>query len=389
MAFLYLVEGLPMGLFRDVWPVYLRELGAPLRWIGVVSGLYLAWSAKLLWSPLVDRFGERRQWIAVALCTMAMAQLAIPGLPVSSSLLLAVFALFCVASATQDIAIDAYTIGIVPRGREGPANATRVAAYRIAIVLSGAGLLLLPTHIGWAATHRVAAAGLALLCAGLLWCPRVAVPIEARRNVLGAFEGWKGRGQLIQVGVFVLTYRLGDLALGAMARPFWVDAGISKEAIALVSVTFGSLATMVGAAVGGLLVERLGIGRALGWCGVLAVGSYLAYGGAALPGSTAEAIYAASIVESFGGGLAVAAFMSFLMRICDRTHAAVQYATLSGLYALPGTLAGTVSGLAVEQMGYASWFALTALLAAPAFLFLPAASRWAAAVPVESDDPAD
>lgn len=367
-----------MGLFRDVWPVYLRELGAPLRWIGLISGLYLAWSIKPLWSPLIDRFGERRQWIAAALLTMALAQACIPSLGIGSTVLLIVMSAFCLASATQDIAIDAYTIGIVPRGKEGPANATRVVAYRIAIVLAGAGLLLLPERFGWAATHRVAAVALATLSAGLLLCPRVAVPAAARRDVLGAFRGWRGRGDFVRVLIFVLLYRLGDLALGAMARPFWVDAGISKEAIAFVSVTLGSIATMLGAGIGGLVVQRLGVGRALGWCGFFAIGSNLAYAYAALPGSGVNEIYAASIIESFCGGLGVAAFMSFLMRICDREHAAVQYATLSGLYALPGTLAGAVSGAAVESIGYAAWFALTAALAAPAFLFLAAAKRWAA-----------
>jgi PAT family beta-lactamase induction signal transducer AmpG len=147
--------------------------------------------------------------------------------------------------------------------------------------------------------------------------------------------------------------------------------------MALISTTLGAIATMGGAALGGWIVARLGIGRALIVVGILALASNLGYAGAAwLPESGRPGIYAASLVESFCSGLAAAGFLSFLMNICDRRHAAVQYAALTGLYALPGTFAGAASGVAVEWMGYGSYFALTAGLALPAFLCLPRARKW-------------
>ena len=379
VAFVYVVEGFPMGIFRDVWPIYLRDQGASLALIGALSGLSLAWSAKLLWSPLVDRFGSRLQWIAGALVAMAALLVAVPALdPSSATLLLVTVGVFCAASATQDVAIDAYTIGIIERGEEGLANAVRINAYRIALILSGGGLLLLPGRIGWTATHHVAAAAMLLMAVGALACPRVAVPDAARRDLWGAFRPWLRRGGLGRVLAFVLLYRLGDLAIGPMVRTFWRDRGLGHDEIALVSVTLGSVATMAGAALGGWWVSRAGIPRALLGVGLLAVGSNLAYAAvAAWPASGRPGIYAASVVESFCAGLAAAGFLSFLMRICQREHAAVQYATLTGLYALPGALAGGLSGAAVERMGYAAFFAATALLAAPAFAFLPSARRWA------------
>ncbi len=384
VAGVYVLEGFPMGVFRDVWPVYLRDQGVSLSLIGILSGLSLAWSLKLFWSPLVGRFGEHRAWIAGAVAAMALALLAVPGVdPLGPpAALFVVVAVFCAASATQDIAIDAYTIGIIERGEEGHANAVRINAYRIALILAGGGLLLLPNRIGWAATHQVAAASMVVMALGVVaGAPRVAIPEEARRDLWGAFRPWLARGEVARVLTFVLLYRLGDIALGPMLKPFWVDRGLSHEEIALVSTTLGALATMAGAALGGWIVARLGIPRALLWVGIFALASNLGYAAvAAFPGSGRPGIYAASIVESLCSGLAAAGFLSFLMRICQREHAAVQYATLTGLYALPGALVGALSGAAVEWIGYAAFFAATTLLAAPAFAFLPAARRWAARI---------
>ncbi len=379
IAGVYVVEGFPMGIFRDLWPVYFRVNDVSLATIGAVSGLYLVWSLKFFWSPLVDRFGERRQWIAAALCAMAASQLLLPvvGLEGIGIFFWAVLIAFCVGSATQDIAIDAYTIGIVETGEEGPANSVRIVAYRIGLIAAGGGLLLLPNHIGWPATYAVAAGLMAAMAAGVFAFPRVEVPVEARRDVWGAFGSWKGRGGVVLVLCFVLLYRIGDIGMAPMLKPLWVDRGHSFEEMALISTTLGAVATMGGAAVGGWIVARLGIGRALLVVGILALASNLGYAGAAwLPESGKAGIYTASLVESFCGGLAAAGFLSFLMNICDRRHAAVQYAALTGLYALPGIFAGAASGVTVEWMGYGSYFALTALLALPAFAFLPSACRW-------------
>jgi PAT family beta-lactamase induction signal transducer AmpG len=379
IAGVYVVEGFPMGIFRDLWPVYFRVHDVSLASIGAVSGLYLVWSLKLFWSPLVDRFGERRQWIAAALCAMAASQLALPalGLERFDVFLWAVLIAFCIGSATQDIAIDAYTIGIVEHGEEGPANSVRLIAYRIGVIAAGGGLLLLPNHIGWTATYAVAAALMAVMAAGVLACPRVEVPLESRRDVWGAFRSWEGRGSVVPLLCFVLLYRIGDIGMAPMLKPLWVDRGYSFEEIALVSTTLGAVATAGGAAVGGWIVARFGIGRALLVVGILALASNLGYAGAAwFPESGKAGIYTASLVESFCSGLAGAGFVSFLMNICDRRHAAVQYAALTGLYALPGIFASAASGVAAERMGYGSYFALTAAFALPAFLFLPSARRW-------------
>jgi PAT family beta-lactamase induction signal transducer AmpG len=378
VAVVYVIEGFPMGVFTKLLPVFLRRHDVSLAAIGGLSGLALAWSLKALWSPLVDRYGERRQWIAGALLVMVGCLGALAALDparIGAAIWLAI-ALYCLASATQDIAIDAYTIGFIDRGQEGPANGMRFTAYRIGLVLAG-GLLLLPRWVGWEGTFAAAAALTLAMAASLRLCPKVSVPREHREPTWEALQRWAGRPGVVWVALFVMLYRVGDRAMGPMVEPFWVDRGFTDEEIALVSSTLGVVAMVLGAIAGGTVVSRVGIGRSLWWLGVPALASNLAYAAAAaLPHLGRTPVYAASIVESFCSGLASAAFMSYLMRICEKEHAAVQYALLTALYAVIGTFVAVPSGWLTERMGYVHYFALTAIYALPAFLVLNGARRW-------------
>ena len=177
--------------------------------------------------------------------------------------------------------------------------------------------------------------------------------------------------------LFILLYRVGDRAMGPMVRPFWVDRGLSDPEIAAIGAVFGIGATVLGAIVGGVVVARIGIFRSLWVLGALALASNLVYvAAAAFPEYGRSGVYVASAVESFCGGLASAAFLSYLMRICEKEHAAVQYALLTATYGLSGTTVAIPSGLITEQIGYAAYFALTGLYALPAFFFLSRARRW-------------
>jgi PAT family beta-lactamase induction signal transducer AmpG len=377
VAGVYFLEGFPPGIASDVWPVWFAREGVPLAAIGWLSTLGLAWSAKVLWSPLVDRWGERRGWIAGALLVMSAALVGMAALGAQPTpLLVAALALFCLASATQDVAIDAYTIGLCARGEEGPVNATRVTAYRIGVIAAGSGLLLLPRVVGWPGTFLVAAALAAAFAPLVFRAPRVQAPHAARERTLAPLLAWLRLPHAAGVLAFLMLFRAGDLAMGPMVKPLWVHRGFSNEEIALVTTLLGSLATIAGAAVGAGFVARFGIARGLFWLGLAALGSNLGYAGAALSEPPLRsAFFAASVAESFCSGLAVTAFLSFCMRICEKEHAAVQYALISALFVLPGRLVGGASGALSAELGYATFFALSAAVALPAFAFLPYARR--------------
>jgi PAT family beta-lactamase induction signal transducer AmpG len=237
-------------------------------------------------------------------------------------------------------------------------------------------MLLLPAWIGWSGAFVATAVVFALAGAAALAFPRVAVPEAARREFLPAMRRWLLRDGVVSVAAFVLLYRVGDRAMGPMVTPFWVDQGFSNEQITFAKMTLGTFATIAGAVVGGGVVARIGIGRALGVLGLLAMASNLGYAAAAATDAGWLGVAAASVTESFCGGLASAAFLSYLMRICEKQHAAVQYASVTSLYAFAGTLAAAPSGWITERIGYAAYFASSAAFALPAFAFLRGARSW-------------
>jgi len=156
-----------------------------------------------------------------------------------------------------------------------------------------------------------------------------------------------------------------------MVKPFWVDQGYSLKEIGLISVSLGTALTILGALAGGWLTNRYGIFRALLWLGLAQLVSNLGYVAVAAIDLPRESIYVASIIESFTQGLGTAAFLSFLMNLCDKEHAATQYAILSAMFALTRDVAGAFTGIGVESLGYAVFFALTTALALPALALLP------------------
>jgi PAT family beta-lactamase induction signal transducer AmpG len=207
--------------------------------------------------------------------------------------------------------------------------------------------------------------------------PTVPIPPESRAATIEPLRRWLSQGGAVPVFLFVLLYRVGDQAMGPMVKPFLVDRGFLDEEIGLINMAFGVGATVAGAVLGGICVARFGIGRMLWVLGGVALASNFGYALAAgFPASGRPGVYAASMVESFSAGLAAAAFLSYLMRICQKEHAAVQYALLTAVYALAGSFIALPSGWITERVGYAVYFGLTAGLALPAFAFLSRARAW-------------
>jgi PAT family beta-lactamase induction signal transducer AmpG len=373
IAVLYFAEGLPFGIAYDVWPVFFRVHGVSLREIGLMSLLSLPWTWKLVWAPLVDRYGNRQHWITACLFVLGATTLAI--LPQDAShpsfLMWSLLLLFTTASATQDIAIDAYAVDVATPKTIGSINGTRVSAARVALFVGGGGFLILADYTGWGLLW-VALAIVFFALAAIAWLsPRVPIETGERRHVLAPVLRWLLRWEMVPVVLFVLLFKVGDSTLGRMVKPFWVDRGYSLTEIGSISVTLGVVLTIVGALVGGWIVNRIGIFRSLLWLGLAQLVSNLGYVLVAAVDLPRESIYLASMIESFTQGLGTAAFLSFLMNLCDKEHAATQYAILSALFALTRDVAGAFTGIGVESLGYAVFFAITTALAVPALAMLP------------------
>jgi PAT family beta-lactamase induction signal transducer AmpG len=379
VALLYVAQGLPYGVTSKIWPVYFRAHGVSLKEIGLMGLLSLPWSWKPLWAPLVDRFGPRRAWIVPALVALTLLVAALPGFAPSpiGPLLVAAMLAFTLSSATQDIAIDAWAVDASTgdSGVLGWLNGIRASAFRLAVIAAGGGALFVADRWGWrAAFFAISACFVALALAVLrLPEPRRREALAQRpktRELLRAFLAWLLRKEMIPIVLFALLFKIGDQAMARMTDPFWVDRGRSLSEIALVANTIGLALTVAGALLGGAFVARYGLFRGLLWLGIGQALSNLGFAAAASV-QAPQAIWAASMFENFTQGLGTAALLAFLTACCRPETAATEYALLSSLFAFSREIAGALSGFGAQRMGYAGFFAFTALLAIPGLLLLP------------------
>jgi len=386
VGILYFAEGFPFGLLLDAFPVYFRLHGVSLAEIGLLSLIRLPWTLKFLWAPAVDLWGNRRSWIVACQGFLAVSLGAFLALsPEQGSHTLWVLLItLAVFSATQDIAIDAYSIELLNEDEMGPANGVRVSAYRVALICSGGVFVALAGLIGWDSAFLAAAVLLAISALLSSRAPQTLRiqpeqenwPVALKRVVVGPLRAFWQRPGFVAVMLFILAFKLGDVALGPMVRPFWVDRHFTPVQIGAIPGTLGVVSSISGALLGGQLTKTWGLFRALWVLGIAQAASNLVYAAAAALPPSDLLMYGASVVESFCGGLGTAPFLAFLMSVCDKEQAATQYALLSALFALPGPFAGAVSGWATQHFGYATYFTVTFFLAWPAFALLPWVKGW-------------
>ena len=373
LAALSFASGFPFGLVNETLPVYLRTHGAGLVEIGLISAVSFPWTFKFVWAPLVDRLGTRRQWIVgclagLTLLTVILGVLELGELARWFWLLLV---LMVTLSATQDVAIDAYTIEATSTRELGVANSVRIAAYRIAMFTAGGLLIWMAGRNGWPVSFLTGATMIGALTIAALFIP------EPRRTVAAAASVWEPLRELLArpgiaaVILFALLFKIDIYAMEPMTRPFWVDRGFTLEEIGGILTPGRIIATVGGAVLGGLVTTKFGIFRGLWSLGLVQALSSLGYAAVASISASKLLIITAALFENFAHGLGTAAFLAFLMSVCERRYAATQFAVLSAILALSRTLAGGASGLLAERMGYADYFFLTFLLAIPAFALLP------------------
>jgi PAT family beta-lactamase induction signal transducer AmpG len=367
---LYFSEGLPFGIVKEFVPMYLRFRHVDLTNIGLLNVVGFAWTLKFLWSPLVDTFGAYRRWISAALVGIAIALFGMAS-TLPGPLFYGCVALLALASATQDIAVDAFTIRATPHDLLGPVNSIRVTAYRIALTSPGI-LAALAQRSGWRAAYSTAA-GVALfilLISFGLPDDRGGAQNE-RPDFIAAFKRWLTRPSAGLLLAIAFTYRLGEFAVVSMIKPYWVDRGYTPAEIGTITSIIGVIVSIAGAIAGGAIVARIGIWRSLLWLGFAQCISNLGYALVATFHAGRWSIYAAAITENIGYGLGTAAFLAFLMSICDRERAATEYALLSAAYGFTGTIIASASGYIAKHAGYPAYFWLTVLLGIPALLLLP------------------
>jgi PAT family beta-lactamase induction signal transducer AmpG len=462
MLALGFASGLPYFLIFDTLSAWLRASGLSLEVIGFFSLVTLVTSFKFLWAPFVDRaaipvltrwLGHRRSWMLVCqglvmlgLCMLAASD---PGRGLGTIAVFAVLVGF--ASATQDIAIDAWRIEVVDQPRQGAMAAAHQWGYRMAIIMAGAVPLLLADVYGWNLSYFVMAALMAVGIVAVLAAPRE--PTHALRPIatgnIPAFPArdaleWFARLVVLLTGALILgsglaangsifagvlaalgaagssqavrdawvsdaralvhvaavvsglvivvmatlplpgtrtrpgvylnsaladplrdffarhrsagglilalicLYRVPDFVLNIM-NPFYLDLGYSLVEIAEVRKIFGVAMTMFGVFLGGVLVARYGLLRALVVGALAGPVSNLLFIWLALQEHSLWALFAAIGLDNLAGGVAGTCLIVYMSSLTSAGFTATQYALFSSLYAIPGRLIASQSGRLVES----------------------------------------
>ncbi len=402
--------GVPLPLVAgQVLRQWFAESNLSLAAIGMTAYIGLSYANKFLWSPVFDAvrpplMGQRRGWliliqpaIAVLIAAMALTDPVVDPMP---TVLLAVAVAFL--SASQDIVIDAWRIEMLGDSpeRQGWGLTAYVWGYRLALLASSAGTLLLVQHLTWGGAY-LAAAGLMLVGivatlagreAPRVPAPRIGWGERLRISVAQPFMDFIGRRHWLAILLFVALFKLGEALAATMTTPFYRGEGFTREDVAAVSTVFGMVATLAGAAAGAWLIGRIGVGRALVLTGLGQMLSNLMYVALVGGGRDMGMLFAQVGVEAFTDGLADAAFLTYLSGLVNRSFSATQYALLSSLAAVASRTLGGFSGSWAQALGWSNFFLMTTAAALPAMglmLFLlwrlPPQERSAQPAPVLVD----
>lgn len=382
VALLSFASGLPLGLVWFAIPAWMAREGVDIRVIGLFTLAQAPWSFKLVWSPWMDRYpppflGRKRGWILIGQVALFAVTLWLAGVShrpeavwVIGGLSLAI----AFASATQDIAIDAYAVEVLERGEQGIATGSRTAFYRAAMLVAGGAAITLAAETSWAFVNLLLA---------LLYLPCMVVtalapepdvlppaPRSLREAVWGPFVGFLAQHRALEILAFVVLYKLSDNLTQSLTGPFLVQTGFDDVDVGLARTTIGQVAAISGTFLGGLLTDRIGLGRSLWIFGFLQLASNLGYAVVAQVGVNRPVMYAAQAFEHLSSGLGSGAFGVLLLRLTQKRFSATQYALLSSLFTLPRVLAGPVTGVLARAIGWRDFFALTVVFGIPGLVML-------------------
>ena len=383
-------SGMPLLLTGSVLSYWMSTVGVDLTTIGIFALVGTPYAFKFVWAPLVDQLplpvldrwlGRRRAWMLAAqfgvlASTLALAlsdPVSTPWITAGAAVAIAFF------SATQDIAIDAYRIEILRDEEQGAGSATTQLGYRIALWIIDAMALLLPSLLPWSVVLSLIAI---LIVVGMATTLYADEPTSLHRRAVESVNAWIAQAMVrpfaeffayrgwIVILLFALLYKYGDALGGSMARPFFNEMGFSGPEIFGVTKSFGVAATLLGGVVGGVVVTRYGLFKALLIGGILQAVTNLLFSWQAEVGHSIVVLTIAISADNFTGALGSVAFVGYLSSLCTAGMAGTQYALLTSLMALGRTTLSAGGGWLAAQTGWTAFWMLTTSLAVPGLLLL-------------------
>ncbi|KYL31961.1 MFS transporter [Pseudoalteromonas agarivorans] len=413
-------SGFPWVLIGSVMSAWLKDEGLSRSMIGLFGIVFGAYSINFMWSPLIDRtklpllykwFGQRRSWILFCQSFMFIGTLLLAGLDLKANLAIAagLCLLIAVASATQDIAIDAFRIDTLSENESH--KATAAAAMATSGWWTGYALLgAIPFYMAdipsldWPQVYYFLAAVMLILMSGVLFAKepksnREAVHAELERvyleklasnkqtpftkviawlgvTVVDPFKTFfakNGVKTALALLAFIFLFKIGEAFLGRMSIVFYKEIGFSNSDIATFSKVGTAVLTIAFTFVGSLFNQKYGIVKGLFISGVAMAGSNLAFSAIALVGPNLGLYAFAIVIDGFTQAWSLVAMVAFISMLCDRAFSATHYALLASLGNLGRTLLSSYSGVVIDDWLMGNWalfFVLTALMVIPSLVFL-------------------
>ncbi|ADE16812.1 major facilitator superfamily MFS_1 [Nitrosococcus halophilus Nc 4] len=380
-------SGLPLLLTGSVLQAWMQEEGVDLGTIGLFALVGLPYTLKFLWAPFLDRYslgrmGRRRGWLLrvqvgliLALIGLGLTEPAISPLSVAGAALLVTF-----FSATQDIVIDAYRRESLADHELGLGSSFYVNGYRLGMLLASGGGLILADYLPFPQVYQLLALVMLSGVFTTLLAPEPGtsanLPKTLREAVIAPFLEYFRRPDAFLILLFILLYKIGDTMASHMTIPFYLDLGYSKTEIGALVKGFGFWATIVGGLIGGGVMLRLGIYRALWAFGLLQGISTAGFAVLGIYGYSLLGLAAVIVFENLSGGMGTAAYMAFMASLTNRKFTATQYALLSSLMGIPRVIVAAPTGFFAESFGWVPFFSCCALIAIPGLLLLRRFQSW-------------
>ena len=417
------ISGFPWVLIGSSLSLWLKEDGLSRSTVGWAGLIFAVYAFNYLWAPLIDRIqipyltkkiGHRRGWIVLMqiLILISLFLWSVIDPSENLALVISVGLLIAIASATQDITVDALRIEQISEN-EGKSMAAGAAmavvgwwsGYKLGGVLSLFSADFLE-NLGfqnyWQLTFLILGILIILMNIGLMFVNET-VSTERQINqkendqliadkfqnsnfltqtitwISGTISGpiisfFKKNGFQIALGIlgFVFLFKVGEAFLGRMSIIFYKEIGFSKSDIAIYSKTLGWITTVIFTLLGGLFVIRSGVLKAMFLAGILMASTNLLFSLLAWSGKSEILFAIAVIFDDIAAAFATVAFVAFISLLVDRTYTATQYALLASIGTAGRTTLASSSGALVDWLNgdWGVFFILTAIMVIPSLIIL-------------------
>ena len=389
-VFLGFASGMPLYVLFQLVPAWLRSHEVDLATIGLFALVSLPYTWKFAWAPLMDRYklpflGRRRGWALLTQIGLLFSIAALGRFDPSVSLQAIVVTVFIISlfSASQDIVIDAYRRELLADDELGTGTSFFVNAYRLSSLVPGSLALILSDHLPWSVVYWVTAAFMGIGIATTLIIKEVSddalAPGTLRQAVLDPFVEFFSRDG-IKAGLailgFMFLYKLGDNMATALATPFYLDMGFSRTEIGSIAKVAALWAVIAGGIIGGIVMLKLTINKALWIFGFVQMFTILGYIWLSTVGHNPVGLFIVVSGEYLGVGLGSIALTAYMARETSKAFTATQFALFSSFIAIPRTFANASTGFIIEAIGYTQFFVVCTLVAIPGMLLLLKVAPW-------------